>query len=111
MIHAQRTILKSSSSTIIRVTRLCTLVEKLIPHFPFKMRYVLEGEQGISAARNRAIDEAVGDYLAFLDDECIVSPDWLSIAIADINQFRPMHHWGPFLWSVSPRRQAQVVQN
>jgi len=79
-----------------------TLVEKLIPHFPFKMRYVLEGEQGISAARNRAIDEAVGDYLAFLDDECIVSPDWLSIAIADINRFRPSIIGGPFFGAFLP---------
>src|SRR5476651_2262214 len=66
------------------------------------MRYVLEREQGISAARNRAIDEAAGDYLAFLDDECIVNSDWLSTAIADIAQFRPNIMGGPFYGAFLP---------
>jgi len=58
---------------------------------------VFEAEQGISAARNRAVDEAQGDYLAFLDDECSVPADWLSIAINDINEFRPMILGGPYV--------------
>ena len=72
------------------------LVERLIPNFPFKLRYVFEGEQGISAARNKAVEVAVGDYLAFLDDECIVDRDWLLTAIADIKEFRPSLIGGPY---------------
>ena len=78
------------------------LVEGLIPHFPFKLRYVFEAEQGISAARNAAIKKAMGDYLAFLDDECIVNPNWLSIAIADIIQFRPSIIGGPYFGAFLP---------
>ena len=44
------------------------------------VRYVFELEQGLSAARNRGAKEAVGRYLAYLDDECKVPPDWLSQA-------------------------------
>jgi glycosyltransferase involved in cell wall biosynthesis len=78
------------------------LVERLIPSFPFKLRYVFEAEQGISAARNRAIKEAVGDYLAFLDDECVVDRNWLSTAIADIKEFRPSLIGGPYFGAFLP---------
>lgn len=33
---------------------------------------------GPAAARNAGAQEAVGDYLAFTDDDCVVEPDWLS---------------------------------
>ncbi len=40
-------------------------------------RYVHEPRQGLSAARNRGIEESHGDILAFLDDDVLVSPHWL----------------------------------
>jgi glycosyltransferase involved in cell wall biosynthesis len=83
------------------------VVSALIPSFPFKLRYVFEAEQGLSAARNRAIDEAQGDYLAFLDDECSVPPDWLSIAVEDINEFRPMVLGGPYVGAFLPGKRPQ----
>lgn len=39
--------------------------------------YAIEPVQGISYARNRALDIATGDYIAFLDDDEYVNPDWL----------------------------------
>jgi glycosyltransferase involved in cell wall biosynthesis len=42
--------------------------------------YVLEHEQGIPFARNRALDEAAAmgaDFVAFVDDDEFVDPDWL----------------------------------
>lgn len=41
------------------------------------MRYVFEQEQGLSAARNRAMREFRGDVLLFTDDDVTVDPDWL----------------------------------
>ncbi|WP_404422577.1 glycosyltransferase [Nibricoccus sp. IMCC34717] len=41
-------------------------------------RYVLEVQQGLSHARNRAIEEAQGDILLFIDDDTLGSPDWLT---------------------------------
>jgi glycosyltransferase involved in cell wall biosynthesis len=66
------------------------------------MRYFFEGQQGVSAARNKAVAEARGDYVSFLDDECTVSPDWLSIAIFDIEQYNPHVIGGPYIGAFLP---------
>ena len=44
---------------------------------PLPLRYVLEARQGLSHARNRAVAEARGSVIAFLDDDVVVEPDWL----------------------------------
>ena len=49
--------------------------ERLCARYP--VRYVREPEGGLSRARNRGIIEAVGDVIAFTDDDCVVDPAWL----------------------------------
>ncbi len=44
---------------------------------PFPMRRVFESRQGSSFARNRAVDEARGDFILFLDDDATADRDWL----------------------------------
>ena len=44
---------------------------------PFDVRYVFEGKQGHSHARNRGIVESKGLVLAFTDDDVIVDAHWL----------------------------------
>jgi glycosyltransferase involved in cell wall biosynthesis len=78
------------------------VIREAMASTPFKMRYVFEKEQGISAARNRAIDEAKGDYLAFLDDECVVNRDWLMVALSTIGEFRPCFIGGPYFGAFLP---------
>jgi GT2 family glycosyltransferase len=41
------------------------------------VRYVLEPTPGQSRARNRGIELATGDLIAFTDDDCVADPDWL----------------------------------
>ncbi|MEN9636181.1 MAG: hypothetical protein RL077_4585 [Verrucomicrobiota bacterium] len=45
-------------------------------------RYLLEKQQGLDYARNRAIAEAHGDLIIFGDDDILIQPDWLEQMIA-----------------------------
>ncbi|MBW1779885.1 MAG: glycosyltransferase [Deltaproteobacteria bacterium] len=42
------------------------------------VRYAVEPRPGLDFARNRALKEAQGDLLAFVDDDVVVDPGWLS---------------------------------
>jgi cellulose synthase/poly-beta-1,6-N-acetylglucosamine synthase-like glycosyltransferase len=42
-----------------------------------RIRVLSGGHQGPSAARNRAIKLAKGEFIAFTDADCIVPPEWL----------------------------------
>jgi glycosyltransferase involved in cell wall biosynthesis len=53
------------------------VVEEFSSKYPRRFRYVLEPRQGLSFARNTGIREALGDILAFTDDDVTVEPTWL----------------------------------
>ena len=41
------------------------------------IRYIFEGQQGLSFARNKGIETATGKYVVFIDDDIRVTPKWL----------------------------------
>lgn len=45
--------------------------------FPAHVRYVYESRLGLSFARNRAIEEAEGEIVMFLDDDALASTSWI----------------------------------
>lgn len=47
-----------------------------------EVRYVLERRAGLNFARNRALHEAAGDLLAYVDDDVVVDPGWLRGLVA-----------------------------
>ncbi len=51
-------------------------VEALAAEAPIAVRYVHEPQPGIVAGRNRALDEAAGDILIFIDDDEVALPGW-----------------------------------
>ena len=53
------------------------VVEGFCNRYPARFRYVFEGQQGLSCARNAGIRESQGEVIAFTDDDVIVEPDWL----------------------------------
>ncbi len=55
--------------------------ERLVrERFP-TMRYVREDRPGLDWARNRAIQEAPGDIIAFTDDDTVADPNWISAIV------------------------------
>jgi GT2 family glycosyltransferase len=44
----------------------------------WQLRYVRQPNQGPAAARNHGARLAKGNWLAFIDDDCRVTPDWFS---------------------------------
>ncbi|MBI4320981.1 MAG: glycosyltransferase [Chloroflexi bacterium] len=42
-----------------------------------RLRYVLEPRPGLDIARNRGVIEAVGEIVAYTDDDCVVDQGWL----------------------------------
>lgn len=54
----------------------CQLFTETHPDITF--RYVVETEQGLSAAKNKGIREAKGDLIVYVDDDALVDPHYLS---------------------------------
>lgn len=54
---------------------------QVVARFP-AVRYVREDRPGLNAARNCAVAHAVGDVVAFVDDDAVVDPDWLRHLLA-----------------------------
>jgi glycosyltransferase involved in cell wall biosynthesis len=52
-----------------------------------RLRYIFEGAQGLSHARNRALKEAAGDVVSYLDDDVKVDPGWLSAVAAAFEEY------------------------
>lgn len=68
------------------------------------IRIVLENNQGLSHARNRAFKECQTEWLAFLDDDAKAHPDWVETILKTIEKgdfdgfggpYYAWHHYGP----------------
>jgi glucosyl-dolichyl phosphate glucuronosyltransferase len=54
------------------------VIEKYAAVLAPRLRSVFEPRQGLSHARNRALQEAKGEIVSFLDDDVIVDSNWLT---------------------------------
>lgn len=57
--------------------------------------YVYEARQGLSYARNRAIKCARGEYLAYIDDDIRLCPEWIDRVLFIIGDHAPDVFGGP----------------
>jgi glycosyltransferase involved in cell wall biosynthesis len=55
-----------------------SVARTIVQDHPDKVTYVLEREQGNAHARNRGVETARGEIIAFIDDDVAVENDWLT---------------------------------
>lgn len=70
------------------------VTESFAQRYP-NVRYCFEALQALSYARNRGSQEAKGEYVAYIDDDCKVPPQWTAIAQEVIRQHNPAVFGGP----------------
>ena len=68
------------------------------------VRGCFEPQQGLSHARNRGWREAKGEYVGYIDDDCQVPAEWLSVAKEIIERVSPGVFGGPFFACYKTRK-------
>jgi len=53
----------------------------------YTLRYYFEAQQGLAFARQSAVEQAQGEWVAFIDDDNFPDPDWIAAAM----QFARIH--------------------
>lgn len=72
--------------------------DTLQTQFPaIALRYFHEPQAGISFARNRCLNEATGQFIAFLDDDETARPNWLYRLLTTIEETGADAVFGPVL--------------
>jgi glycosyltransferase involved in cell wall biosynthesis len=56
------------------------VVERWAAAFPLPLRRVREPVQGLTPARLRGVTETAGEWIAFVDDDCLLAEDWVEQA-------------------------------
>jgi glycosyltransferase involved in cell wall biosynthesis len=83
-----------------------SVVERHIPAFPVRLRYLFERRQGRSCALNAGILEARGSALAFTDDDVRVTDGWLDAATGPLlgPESSVVYTGGPVrpIWGAAP---------
>ncbi len=58
------------------------VIQRYVKLLAPRLRSVFESKQGLSHARNRALQEAMGEIVCFIDDDVKVDPGWLEAVSA-----------------------------
>jgi glycosyltransferase involved in cell wall biosynthesis len=80
----------------------------------YQLRYYLETEQGAAFARLRAVREAQGELIGFLDDDNLPAPDWIAQAVAFGKAHPQAGAWGGQIhgeYEVQPPENFKRIQS
>ena len=70
------------------------LVNFYAKHVPSFVRIVVSNGVGLSYARNTGVRSAVGDIVAFIDDDAYADERWLENSLRILSVLRWMGWWG-----------------
>jgi succinoglycan biosynthesis protein ExoM len=79
------------------------VVESFAAQASIPVHYRVQPERGIANARNKVLDEAcalAADYIAFIDDDEYMQPDWLVHLYARMNETGADAVGGPVFWDL-----------
>jgi len=81
-----------------------SVIAEFARHSELPTRYVYESGAGSSYARNRAVEEARGDFILFIDDDAVAEPEWAAELLGEIEQRQLDVVCGLVLprWSIAP---------
>jgi len=71
------------------------VVSELGSRIPFPIVYCVEPQQNIALARNRAVANATGDFVAFIDDDEFPIDNWLLTLFSACQKYRVDGSLGP----------------
>jgi len=71
------------------------LVSEFAASSPIAVTYCVEPRQNIALARNRAVEHATGDFVAFIDDDEFPAKDWLLNLFKACQEYRVNGVVGP----------------
>lgn len=66
-------------------------------HRDDRFRVFHQENQGVSAARNKGLDEAKGEWIGFVDADDSVTPDWLSFVMSQNLDGIDVVQWGCYI--------------
>jgi glycosyltransferase involved in cell wall biosynthesis len=76
-----------------------------------RLRYISERRLGISFARKRGLRESRGRLIGFVDDDCLLAPDWASHALGFAEENPRAGAFGgrnELFWEAQPTRVAEL---
>jgi glycosyltransferase involved in cell wall biosynthesis len=86
------------------------LVESYVFRSGVSTRYHVEPEQNIALARNRTVENAAGDFVAFIDDDEVPESRWLFNHYKAITRYQPDGILGPVLPRFQKKPPRWVVE-
>ena len=72
-----------------------SLVSEFAAHSAIAIKYCVQPQQNISLTRNKAIDNASGDYIAFIDDDEFTTKRWLLTLFNALQEYKVDGVLGP----------------
>lgn len=71
------------------------IVSEFASDSPIRAKYCVEPQQGIARARNKAVENADGDFVAFIDDDEFPTEDWLLNLLNTLQEYKVDGVLGP----------------